>query len=206
MTAFSLFRNFLPGVGAFFVPVAIGSLIQTAVLSGLIWWGFSPLGAQLRPFLEQLTTMAATGVSPPQGLILQSLSPERQATLGLTLLAAILACFFFNLITMLWPVFVVLYRHNPLTAYARSMRRFFRDPLRLLALSVFFMLGEMALSLFIMIGGAFGEIFGRLASLLLQIYFMIALFVYAWSAIGPPPPMDEEPPEEPILPEEPPEL
>jgi hypothetical protein len=207
-TAFSLFRDFLPGVGAFFVPVAVGILIQTGVLLGLIGWGLSPLGTQLAPFLERLTNLAVTGGTATPESLLPALSPERQATLGLTLLGSILACVVFGVVTMLWPVFVVMYRENPLTAYGRSIRQFFRDPFRLLALSALFAFGETALSLLIVIGGVLGEIFGRLASLLLQIYLMISLFVYAWSTIGPPSPLpaeDDEPPEEPTPPEETPE-
>jgi hypothetical protein len=184
--AFGLFRDFLPGIGQFFLPITIGYVIQFGVL-GALAWNLNPLWVKVMPLLIRMETLVNAGRTPEQVVSWLSLTQQTElAELIVGILLVILVYGVFSLLTLLWPVFIVLYEKNPLKAYGLSLKHFFKDPVRLMLLSVFFLAAKLLFSFFTLSAGMFVDILGRLALLLLEIYMTITLFVYAWLVIGKP--------------------
>lgn len=183
---FKAFKNFLPGIGQFFVPMTIGYLIQGGFLT-LLFWLLNPLWLKATPILNQLLQALANNV--PTEAFIHSLSmPQLMAlnNLVLGICGILLGYGFFSMVTMLWPVMMVNYTQNPLLAYGRSLRQFFRDPLRLIALSLLFFTLKLLCSLLSLAPGLFLNIFSQMSLFLLEIFITITLFVYAWRNIGQP--------------------
>lgn len=185
-SSFAAFRDFLPGIGAFFVPVAVGYAIQFGVLAALLWW-IRPMWQQVLPLMQRLGNDLMAGAS--QDAVIHSLTLSQKASLGqlgLAIVVIMLIYSVFSTVVMLWPVFTVMYEDNPFKAYARSALQFLRDPFRLVALSLTLFLIKLLLTMFTMMDGMFFEILGRLSLMLLEIYTIVTLFVYAYHAVGKP--------------------
>lgn len=179
--AFTLFGAFLPGIGRFFPQIALGGFIQLLFVA--------LLGALLYPAWLKIQG----------GFSL----PDIQAAIEflLLLLVSFVCLAAFLLLTILWQPFVVLYDCNAFRAIGRSIRQFFRDPLRLLAICALAAGVEVALSLGIIISSAvdnklLAAVFS-FSSTLFQVYMLIVLFMYALHVTGRPAaqaPADEEAP------------
>lgn len=186
ITAFSLFRDFLPGIGQFFLPVTIGYMVQFGVLAAL-GWNLHPLWLKVMPILMRTESLLNSGKSPEQvasWLTFTQQTELAEFVFGILIVVGLYGIF--SGLTLLWPVFMVLYGKNPLKAYGLSIKQFFKDPVRLLLLSLLFLGIKLLLSFLTLSGGMFVDILGRLALLLLEIYMSISLFVYAWLVIGKP--------------------
>jgi hypothetical protein len=188
--AFSLFREFLPGVSRLFPAMALGVLLHTAVVMGLLWW--------VHPALEKLWTLLQT--LQANGNDQMDLTPYEPALQAISreMSKASLVYVAFSLLTMLWPAFVVYYHDNALTAYCRSAMQFLRDPLRLIGIGVFFFCLQAVLSLGMFTNSEMVAIFSQFAGWLAEIYMAVVLFVYVYRMVGKPvPEAAEEPAEEP---------
>jgi hypothetical protein len=186
LQAFGNFRNFFPGVGAFFLPVTVGYAIQTGVLAALIFWT-RPLWADAMPLFEKVRQTIVAGSS--QEALIQSLTPDQQmamAQFGLSVIGIGLIYGAFSLLVMLWPAFVVMYEENPLKAYGRSLVQFFRDPFRLIAIATLFFGARLLLAFLVNFGGILMEILGQLLMLLLELLTLVSIFVYSYHKIGRP--------------------
>jgi hypothetical protein len=191
LDAFSLFRAFLPGIGRFFVNIAFGYFIQIAVAT-LLLLAAQPLWVKNTALLEK---MASLGLDDRLRYI-ETLSQAQLTSLSelsLFLLGALVVYAVFAMLIMLWPAFVVYYGDNALKACWRSIRQFLRDPLRLVAISLFllalkipfFFLGSSlnptgSASVSFLAAGV------QLLSLLVEIYAAIVIFVYVYQAVGKP--------------------
>ncbi len=192
LEGFTLFREFLPGVSRYFPTMLVGYLIQALVVFGLFLW-MRPLWDKNLPVLEQfyqdgLPTVAKLSALPPAQLL-----DLNELSMAILVSASIYVGF--SLITMLWPAFVILHRDNVFTAYWRSLVQFFRDPFRLLLISLLlfglqflFTLGFVTTVASVMLLAAFCQF----ASLLTEIYRAVVLFVYVYETTGKPVPFDDE--------------
>lgn len=210
LDAFTLFRAFLPGVGQFFPNIALGYLIQI-VMGALLMLTVQPLWAKNAALLEKMT---ALGIDERMRFI-QTLTQAQLVSLSelsMVMLAVLLVYALFAMLIMLWPTFVIYYGDNALKACLRSIRQFFRDPLRLLAISLFLLLIKAP---FFFIGSSInpsGAAFSllsagmQLLSLLVEIYGAIVLFVYVYQAVGKPIELPEENESDEDLTDEPPSI
>ncbi len=195
--AFTLFQAFLPGVGQFFLPVLGGYLIQWG-MTVLLLVPVYPLLVKNLPLLEKLPTSDfLTLYNTLDHLPIAQV--ESLNTMILSLLGALAVNALFSWLTLLWPAFVIVYDENPLKACYRSILQFFRDPLRLLGLSLLlftiwlplFLTSKLLVTLNNMLLGAACE----LTLLLLFIYAAVSIFVYTIQTLGLPQPKSTETPQ-----------
>ena len=182
--------DFLPGIGQFFTPVMVGYGIHLAYFV-LFGWLTRDLWEQNLPILYRL---AGTGVDQSVKIQL-SLPPEQQASLAmlsLAMLAGLLIYAVLFLLLMLWPAFIVFYQKSGVDACFASLRQFFKDPLRLIALAVINLLIRLP---FLFAGPVLGggspflAILFMFMCLLTEVFFTVVLFVYAYQLIGKPIPL-----------------
>jgi hypothetical protein len=198
--SFSIFKDFLPGIGRYFMPMVLGYAVQVACLAALLW-SLNPLWLRavviLRPVMDKMLQHHREMITSQQ--LMAALSASQKNTLidlFMGFLMVLLGYGLFWLLTCLWPIMLLWYTGNPLRAYWLSLRQFFRDPLRLLSIGVCYSVLAVLLSFVMMLDGLFLALFARLGFLLLSIGLTITLFVYAWRVIGPPT-VDEDKDEEP---------
>lgn len=176
---FTLFRQFLPGVGEYFGSFLLGGGIQVGAV--LLIFGVAHLLIDqyigVPVFLGELVNIKTEAEA--QALI-NALSPEAQEQFGnftLVILGSLLAYGVFYLLTMLWSPFVILHRVNALTAYRMSLVQWFRDPLRVLLIALWFFLLN---SLLMMVppAGPLLLILFQFLFMFLKTYFAVMLFLY----------------------------
>jgi hypothetical protein len=188
-----LFKAFFPGIGQYFIPVAIAYGLHASVLL-TFGWMIRDLWTKNQALLIQVATLP---LEQREGFIKNLTSPQ-QANLGEFSLAifaglGLYACFY--LLTMLWPVYVIFYRKNGVKACISSAAQFFRDPLRLIGLTV--LMALIGVPLFLL-GGLIGAsnlflgVLFQFLNLLAEVLFTVILFVYAYQFIGKPVPPPEE--------------
>lgn len=191
--AFKRMGDFLPGIGQFFTPVLIVYGINLGYFA-LFAWLTRDLWQKSLPILTQLA-----GASLEQSLALQrGLSLEQQTSLAMLSLSLIVGLIIYSLLfllLMLWPPFVVFYRKNGLEACFGSIRQFFRDPLRLIALAGI----NLAIRLPLLVigpvasgGNPFLSLIFLFLNLLAEVFFTVLIFVYAYELIGKPLPAPVE--------------
>lgn len=181
--AFKLFGEFLPGVGRFFLPFALGIAIQGLVVF-LLYLGLQDLISVNMNVFEKIAE------APPyeRNAILTTLTPEelnRFADLALAMIGSMAVYGLYTLLTMFWPALVILYGHNVFKAFWLSIRQFFRDPWRILALGLFFLSAQLVLTLMMSLGAVM-FIVSQFLALMLEIYMAVVLFVYIMAALGAP--------------------
>lgn len=184
MEGFRLFKAFFPGVGQFFPSVTVAVLIQTAVLVGMVLW-LQPLWSENLPVLERVLQSGAN----TQAEMMAALSETERlslGTLGLALIGALVFYAVFGLLTLLWLPFILMYGDSALKAYWRSVVQFFKDPIRLILLSGTLLAIQLGFNLMVTTSGPVWGIVFHFLGLLSQIYFAVAIFVYAYRVIGPP--------------------
>jgi hypothetical protein len=190
LDAFTLFRAFLPGIGQFFPNVALGYLIQIA-MGVLLLLTAQPLWSKNAALLEKMATL---GIDE-RLRFLETLNQAQLLSLSqlsMVMLAALVVYALFAMLIMLWPAFVIYYGDNAFTACLRSIRQFFRDPLRLLAISLLLFLIKVPLFFLGSSINPTGTTFSllsagiQLLSLLVEIYAAIVLFVYVYQFVGKP--------------------
>jgi hypothetical protein len=201
-----LFKAFFPGIGQYFIQVALAYGIHASILLALAWM-LSDLWNKNQALLIQIATMPLE----QRETFIKNLTLPQQASLGEFSLFVftgfgLYACFY--LLTMLWPVYVVFYNKNGVKACISSAAQFFRDPIRLLGLTVLIALIWVPLFLLGGLMGASNLFLGVLLqflNLLAEVLFTVILFVYAYQYIGKPDvaPMGESDPPEITLKEPP---
>lgn len=191
--AFKRLGDFLPGIGQFFTPVLVAYGVHLAYFA-LFGWLTRDLWQKNLPILMRLA-----GTSVEQSIQFQlSLSLEQQASLGmltLSILGGLLVYSLLFLLLMLWPPFVVFYRKNGIEACFGSIRQFFRDPLRIIALAginlairiPLLIIGPLASG-----GNPFVSLIYIFLNLLAEVFFTVMIFVYAHQLIGKPLPAPVE--------------
>ena len=197
MEAFTLYREFFPGITRHFPNIAGGFLIQgTAIV--LMFAAIQPLWGQNRELLARLFQLELE----QREAALQSLSFAQNLSMG-EMFLAIMACMLtfacFSLLFMLWPAFVVYYRNNSLTAYWRACLQYVKDPLCMLTLGGGFLAS--GITLYILTG--LSLLVSPIIFLLLQmlmllalVYMVIVTFVYAYHAVGKPVETPDDNPED----------
>lgn len=188
-SAFLLFRHFLPGIGRFFAPVSVAYFVQTA-LGLLLAYPISRLWMKNAALLMKVATMDVAN----RMAFIQKLPLAQQTNLGevsFWILTGFLAYSLFSMLIMLWPVYVVFYNQGGLKACLLSILQFFRDPLRLIAISLLvaglriplFLLSGMAAANSLFLGATI-----QMLGLLVEVLVAIIIFVYAYQRIGKPVP------------------
>lgn len=199
MDAFTLYREFFPGISRYFLNIAGGFLIQGTAIA-LLFIAIHPLWEKNRDLLAKLLQLELS----QREAALQSLSFAQSVSMG-EMFLAILACMLvfacFSLLFILWPAFVVYYRNNSLTAYWRACLQYVKDPLRMLALSGGCLFG--GITLYILTG--LSLLVSPIIFLLLQmlmllalVYMVIVTFVYVYHTVGKPMETPDENAEEPV--------
>lgn len=196
-----LFKEFFPGIGQYFAPVAMAYTLHAAILLSF-GWAVRDLWIKNQDLLFKVATLPLD----QRETFIRNMTPSQQTGLGefsLTVFVGLGLYGCFYLLTMLWPTYVVFYQKNGIQACLSSMSRFFRDPLRLLALVVLiaviwgplFLLGGLAGASNLFLGVLF-----QFLNLLAEVFFTVILFVYAYLFIGKPiPPVESRnQPDEPV--------
>lgn len=187
LAAFSLYKEFFPGIARFFPSIAGGMLIHGVAIL-LLFNVIHPMWTENQAILEKLIQADLSH----RETAIQSLSFAEQVNLGklsLVLLVGMFAYIGFLLIFMLWPALVVYYGDGTLKAFWRASLQYFKDPLRMFPLSGLFLLT--GTSLYFMtalsaIAGPLVLIMFQLFLLLMLVYMVIAVFVYVYHAVGKP--------------------
>lgn len=182
---FTLFREFLPGIGARFPQFTLSLIIQIAFIA-LLGFLVYPYWMKNQALVMELLKDRAEGRTTPPVLTF----PQQQqlAELLLMMLASMLLHLLFMLLTMLWPAYVTLYRDNAFKAYWRSFVQFIRDPFRFLAISGIFVFVQILRLLGVAAGQSWAGVVLVFMALLAEIYTFIVLFVYAYEVVGKPVP------------------
>ncbi|HEY9746611.1 MAG TPA: hypothetical protein V6C99_10380, partial [Oculatellaceae cyanobacterium] len=155
--------------------------IVTGAVFLLLSLTLHPLLNKALPILRQL--LESNAQPTPQDLL--GLPAEQQALisqLSLSFLQILFIFAAFNLLIALWPAYVTQYRDNLFSAYWHSLKRFFKDPIRFLLIAGLFIGSQFLFPLLsaIFSGNLFVGTIVQLSGLLLSIYLMIVLFVYAY--------------------------
>ncbi|HEY9686878.1 MAG TPA: hypothetical protein V6C52_07900 [Coleofasciculaceae cyanobacterium] len=183
LEAFTLFREFLPGISGYFPQFTLGTIVQTGVL--LLFGSMAyPAWLKNQALFQELFRIATEGSKN-----LPMLSMAQQQHLGefmLIMLLALLMYALFWLITMLWPAYVILYEDNALKACWRSFMQFLRDPFRLLAISGVFLIAQFLPALGLLTGDSLVAIVFHFTGMLIEIYAFIVMFVYVYQVVGKP--------------------
>lgn len=187
LTAFSLYKEFFPGIARFFPSIAGGMLIHGGAIL-LLFSAIHPLWAANHLILEKLIQADL----PQREAAIQALSFGEQVSLGqlsLVLMAGMVVYVGFVLLFMLWPAFVVYYGDGTLKAFWRACLQYIKDPLRMFPLSGLFLV--MGTSLYVLTGlsaiaGPFVMLMVLLSLLLVLVYMAITTFVYVYHSVGKP--------------------
>jgi hypothetical protein len=181
--AFTLFREFLPGIAGYFPQFTLGGLIQSAAL--LLFGSLAyPAWIKNQAIFQELFRIQTEGIKT-----MPSLSIAQQQHLGefmLVMMLALLLYALFWLITMLWPAYVILYEDNALKACWRSFMQFIRDPLRLLAISGMFLVAPLLTALGRLSGDSLVAVVFHFTGMLTEIYAFVVMFVYVYQVVGKP--------------------
>lgn len=181
--AFKLFGDFLPGVGRFFGSFAVGTLIQAAVAGLIIYAVWDHIGGNL-PLFEKIAAMQPVEREAYMG----HMPRAEQLAIGEAFLAILVGAAVFavyTLLTMFWQAYIVFCGHSAPGALWMSVRQFFRDPLRILGLGLFFLMLQLLLTL-VMASSPVAFVVGQFFSLMAEIYMAIVLVVYVMSVSGKP--------------------
>ena len=178
---FFLIKCFFPGVGAYFVPLALGELLQLVVLCGIIA-GTAYLIDQtsgIPPILNQISPETTQAQFAAKMATLSPAAQEQISQFSLLILLGLLVYGLFSMLVMLWPAYVVIHNMNAFRAFGRSLLQFARDPLRLMTFAMGFAVMNGILVLFtavslnpILLGIV------QLSLLMLTVYGMVVLFTY----------------------------
>ncbi|MGE0200966.1 MAG: hypothetical protein AB7P76_08365 [Candidatus Melainabacteria bacterium] len=193
--AFQLLRHFLPGVGGNFFAFTAGALIHLLILAALIFMMIllvereGGVPAALSRLYTDPALQQAIHAGDSDTLIktIRALSATDVDAINhfLNLISSgLLAYGFISLLTIFWPVYVTAYDANVVTAYFKSIGRFFRDPLRLLFLGGFYLALSISINV-LFTASAWLAVIRPLATIVLDIYFVLMLFVYADRHIQP---------------------
>lgn len=198
LQALMLFREFLPGVSRYFLSVTT-ALLMHLLVPFLLFLKLQPLWAANAPLMDKFYKAAMATPNLNQQDLSRIFAPQELHSLeGLAMatLGALFVYGLFSMLTMLWPAYIVLYRKSAIAAYRDSIVRFFKDPLRLLLVSGVFMTLQFILNLGASTGASansfFLLIFCQFASLMLEIYMAVVIFVYVLRMAGEPT-WEEEP-------------
>lgn len=184
-----LFQAFLPGVGQFFTQFASVYALNAAIIIALSRW-LEPFWSKIKPLMMQAASL------PPEQreTFVHELSTNQKLAVGEFSLWLTLAMFLFGVfwaLTMLWPTYVIFYRQTGIQACLSSLLRFFKDPLRVLALIV--SMAALSIPMFLLLltgvnatGNLVVAIGLQFLNLLLQVYFAVLIFMYAYQYIGKP--------------------
>ncbi len=192
LEAMKLFQAFFPGVGRYFGPFAIVYGLNVSILLALSFWIY-PSWPKANPLLMK----AATLPIKHREAFINSLSTTQKIEMGEFSILLMLGALIYGVLwalTLLWPVYIIFYRQGGLKACLSSTAQFFRDPLRFMALLL--TIGLLGVPLFLVTGLAgaanlFLAIALQFLSLLLQVFFTVLIFVYAYQVIGKPLPPEE---------------
>ncbi|WP_373533262.1 hypothetical protein [Vampirovibrio sp.] len=193
-----LFKEFFPGIGQYFGPVALAYSIHAGLLLAF-GWVVRDLWAKNQALVIQMATLPLE----QRESFIKNMTLSQQTSLAefsFVILAGVglYACFY--LLTMLWPTYIIFYNKNGWQACLSSAAQFFRDPLRLISLTSIigliwvplFLLGGLAGASNLLVGVVF-----QFLNLLAQVFFTVILFVYAYQFIGKPlPPVEADDPSE----------
>jgi hypothetical protein len=182
----AVFREFLPGVGEFFLSFAAGYLIQILVfclLGGLTYLTLDSITG-ISPGLEALFTgTALKGVAhgKEEAALREVLMSIPSVEIWMiTLLLFIFGIFHF--ITILWAPFVAGWRFGVLKAYKASLQQFVRFPTLFLAAGLLYLIISMGFQLLAAI-----PFLGPLLAFFAETFFTILFFMMAIKTAGPPP-------------------
>lgn len=188
----NLFKEFFPGVGAYFAPMAIGSVIYfigfflVAVITLVI----------AQHFTGQITSinwheMLASLHSQHQYTeLIKKLSPADNTRIHQWNLALMIATNIYSYLTMFWPVAIIEGKKGPISAFKKSLKYTLKKPFTTIAMYLFYTLGSLGFSVVMLliakmtatyrigiIGDAL-QFIGLLGYILFIVYFILMMFVY----------------------------
>ncbi len=181
--AFKLFGEFLPGIGQFFGSFVVGTLVQALVAGLIIYLVWDHIGPQMALF-EKLAAMQPV----ERAAYMARMPMPEQLALGqasLAMMAGLAGFALYTLLTMFWQAYVVFCEYHALKALWMSVRQFFRDPLRVMGLGLFFLMLQLLLTL-LMASSPVAFVVGQFFNLMAEIYMAIVLVVYVIGASGKP--------------------
>lgn len=191
---FGLLKEFFPGVGEFLMRFVVGEIIHLVFLTLLILglsYAMDSIG-----HLDQVINRFQDNMTPEQiQAMATGLSPAEQKAVvdfgGLVMLGVGLYMIF-GLITFLWPMLVISHDISAWAAYGKSIRQFFRDPMRLIGLGFLYVLMVGLLELFSMVPNVWIASLLQFMALMNSIYFTVVLFFYTTQALPAPEPQPLE--------------
>jgi hypothetical protein len=187
MESFALFREFFPGIGTHFISFAIGGFLNLGVLAAILYF-VQDATASMGPSIDLMEKLARMDL-PQREAEMRAMSfaqLEALSRLSLIIMGGVIGYGVFVLLTMFWPAFVILHQQNVFKAYWQSILQFFRDPFRVIAIGLFFVLGHVLPLLLFAGGSVFLLVMCQFLLMLLEIYTVVVLFVYVLHRIGKP--------------------
>jgi hypothetical protein len=179
---FRLFGAFLPGVGQFFASFALGGGLQLTVMLALVF-GMHTLieqGLGYPPGLDKFATFQSQAEANAFLLQLNPAQQEQFVGFIFAILGAIFAYGVFYLLTMLWAAYVVVYEVGAFRAYWMSIRRFFKDPFRLLLIAVVYASALMATAQLMTPGDSVFRMMLDFLLILIKTLFSVVLVLYVY--------------------------
>ncbi len=142
--SFGLLKSFFPGVGDYFLPMALGILLTTGVVFLIFWLIQQDVQNTIgypHAIFERLSELLAEGPEGQEEMqtYINTMSLTDQERLSLFLEKQLLGVFgslVFVFLTMFWIPILMIRRVNVFSAYGQSLRFFFRDPIRLALLGL----------------------------------------------------------------------
>ena len=196
LEALSLFKEFLPGISRWFLPITGGFCLQLAMLA-FVLWPLQSLFSKYGHILMQLAQLPSASLSQQSFYKLPEWQQNEISSAGFLLLIGLLIYALLSFMASLWPAFVVYYDNNPLKAYFRSIFQIFKDPLGLIGLYALIFLLRLPMAVLYAFAGASNNdllIAGsRMLHLTMEIFILVLMFVYVYRTCGKPTPQVEVP-------------
>lgn len=192
-----LFKRFIPGVGQYFIPVAIGNFIQLVVIALLLglmhvalagqhgaayWHPLAELGNQL---FQQIQAGQPATIGGPEGVALTAAQQQVLGSLGWMLLGGCIIYMAVYLMTMLWVPLVYTRGMNIFRAYGHAIRQFFADGPLLTWVGLTYITGNLTMMLLIQYPNAILQLLGGVMSFFVSTGFTMLLFVYVKNMLPP---------------------
>ncbi len=187
---FAVFKAFFPGVGEYFFRFALGWLVFFGVLAIMLWVAHGQVmaGGGYPAVFEEMITLIQRGPEAQRELeaLTRNLSPEVMAQMGavFSIFGGTMTAFsLFALVTIFWAPLVIMRQLGAFRAYLESLRLFFRNPFKLMALGIFYFAAFMLVGIVGGLNPILG-IIGWFLWLFVDIAFVVFLFLYLTDEYG----------------------
>ncbi len=182
---FGLLKEFFPGISNYMTRFIVGEIIHFAIIVLLVL-GVSSLMEHIGG-LPRIMDRFQENMTPEQiQALARSLSPVEQKAItdaaGL-ILSGLGLYLLFGLLTFLWPMIVITQGASAWGAYLKSIRQFFKDPLRLIAMGLLYLLLVGLLEVFSLVPNVWIASLLQFMALMNSIYFTVVLFFYTTQAL-----------------------